>query len=312
MSLALWALLFAVGIAGLVKGADTLLDTARKVGELWGLSSFTIGVVIVGFGTSLPELVSSFVAQLQGAGDMVVGNVVGSNITNILLIGGIATVLARGMRLNLDDIGFDAGWLLASAAMLAWVGFDSVVTPTESFILLTTFALYGMALYAVGADNQRHRPKHDKAHAVAMRDVVLLSIGLALLIGGAYATVGAATHIAHTLGVATGIVALFALALGTSLPELFVTIKAAQRGEADVAIGNIFGSNVFNILAVVGIPGLIGSIAIDAVTYQSFMFMAAATFLLGYAGFRKRLIFTQGIAALCGYGLFVLFVGSAF
>ncbi len=160
MSLALWALVFVGGIAGLVKGADLLLDMARKVGEMFGLSSFTIGVVIVGFGTSLPELVSSLVAQLQGAGDMVIGNVVGSNITNILLIGGVAAVLARGIRLNLDDLGFDAGWLMASAVALAWIGFDAIVTPAESFVLLTIFAVYGMAMYAVSADNQKHRPMH--------------------------------------------------------------------------------------------------------------------------------------------------------
>ncbi len=311
MLLALWALVFVAGIAGLVKGADILLDTARKVGEMFGLSSFTIGVVIVGFGTSLPELVSSLVAQLQGVGDMVLGNVVGSNITNILLIGGVAAVLARGIRLNLDDLGFDAGWLIASAAALAWVGFDAVVTPTEAFVLLAIFAVYGMAMYAVSADNQKHRPLRDKAHTITGRDFALLVLGLTFLIGGAYATVGAATHIAHALGVAAGIVALLALALGTSLPELFVTIKAVQRGEADVAIGNIFGSNIFNILAVVSIPGLVGPMSIDTVTYHSFIFMAAATLLLAHAGFRKQFTLVQGIAALCAYALFVFFVGSS-
>lgn len=308
--LAVWLLVFVLGMIGLVKGADLLLDMAKKVGERLGLSSFAIGVVIVGFGTSLPELVSSMVAQFSGASDMVAGNVVGSNITNILLIGGVAGILARGLKLNLDDLEFDVGWLIASTVIIGWVGWDLLITPAEAFVLLFFLAIYLLAIFAFNADNQKHRPLHDKAHQVTFTDHLLLAGGFVLLLVGAYATVEAAINMAMLLHVAPGVVALLAVALGTSLPELMVTIKAALKGSSDVAIGNIFGSNVFNAFAVLGIPGLFGALVIESATAWSFIFLVLGTAILSYAGYRRRLSLVEGGLALALYALFVLMVSG--
>lgn len=308
--LAFWVVVFLLGMAALVKGADVLLDMAKKIGERLGLSSFAIGVVIVGFGTSLPELISSAVAQLSGASDIVAGNVMGSNITNILLIGGVSVVLARGLKLNLDDLEFDVGWLIASTFMLGWVLWDMLITPMEALMLLFILSLYMLAIFAFNADNQKHRPQHDRAHNITIKDYVLLGTGFALLLAGAYATVEAAVEIATILNVATGVIALLAIALGTSLPELMVTIKAAMKGSADIAIGNIFGSNVFNVFAVLGLPGLLGAMTVEPATAWSFGFLLAGTALLSYAGYRRYFSFGLGIAALFSYALFVLFVSG--
>jgi len=304
-----WALVFIASVAALVKGADFLLDTAKKVGEWLGLSPFVIGVVIIGFGTSLPELVSSFAAQWQSVSEIVAGNVVGSNIANILLIAGFAAVIGRGVVLKMQDLNFDIAWMVAAAGVYAWMARDLLITQAESAFLLFGFLLYGAAIYATSRDNP-HKAAHQTPRPVA-KDWALLIVGFILLVGGAHFTVESATHIAAIIHVGAGIVGLLAIALGTSLPELAVTMQAARKKEADIAIGNIFGSNVFNVLLVIGLPGLVGPIVVDTVTgTMGLLVMLAATLLFAWLGFRRTIPLALGVAMLCTYGLFVLLVAG--
>lgn len=303
-----WALVFVVALAALIKGADMLLDEAKKIGEMIGLSPFAIGVVILGFGTSLPEMVSSIVAQLQGASDIVAGNVVGSNVANILLIVGLAALISRGTKLKMQDLSFDIAWVAISAGVLIFVAFDGAITTVESFFLLVAFFLYGTAIYATTQDNKRKVPKKGKLHH---KDFFFLVLGFTLLIVGAHYTVESAIHIANIIGIGTGIIGLLAIAIGTSLPELFVTIKAAGDKHADIAIGNVFGSNVFNALLVVGVPGLLGSMVVDATTQVvGLSFMVLATGLLVWGGLRKHVSYPLGMVLLFLYGVFVLVVAG--
>lgn len=303
----LWVVVFVVAVAALVKGADYFLDTAKKVGEWVGLSAFTIGVVIVGFGTSLPELVSSLAAQTQGVSDIVAANVIGSNIANILFIAGFAAVMLRGVTLKLSDLYFDAGWLAMTTVFLVWIAFDGVVTVGESLVALVLFAIYALAIYAVSQDNRAYHAAHNTA-APTPKDWGLLVVGLMFLIGGAHYTVEAAQQISGIVGIGTGVIGLLAIAVGTSLPEFAVTLQAARgRGGSDIAMGNIFGSNVFNALMVIGLPGLLGPMVLDATSWWvGLPFMIGATALLVYGAFQKKLTVTMGGIALVGYAAFVL------
>lgn len=306
--IAVWSLVFIASLGALVRGADMLLDGAKKIGLWLGLSPFVVGVVILGFGTSLPELVSSVVAQLQGAGELVAGNVAGSNIANILLIVALAAVISRTVVLKSADVLFDITWILASAALFVFVAFDAVITEGESLLLLFGFGLYAAALYALSTDTP-YIPEDTIVPVVGRAELMRLGIGFGLLVVGAHFTVQSAVAVADIAGIGTGIVGLLAVAIGTSLPEFFVTVQAARSGHADIAVGNVFGSNVFNALFITGVAGMFGAMHVDAGTHLFGLgFLVLATILLAWFSHYKRIHSSVGLVFFALYGLFVLLV----
>jgi len=303
----LWVLVLLFSIGLLTKGADFVLDSAHKIGTWFGLSSFGAGAVIIGSLTSLPDLVAAFVAQLQGASDIVTGTAVGANIADILLIAAIISILARGVQIVSDDITFDVSWLLVATGALVVVMIDGVIKTGESFFLLTLFALYFLTTYAIGREKKKSGAHTEKV-VLTRKDLVLLGLGFSFLIVGAHLAVDAAINLAEIFNISTGIIGLFAIALGTTLPEFFVTIRSANGHRAPLAIGNIFGSNVFNALAVVGIPGLLGPIVSDSVTETlGVSVMVITTILFAWMVLvRKRITKTEGLLFLVGYLVFTL------
>lgn len=276
--LALQIFLLLLGLALLVKGADWFVDGGAGIAAKCKISPLVIGLTIVAFGTSAPELAVSVTAAIERSTDISIGNVVGSNIVNILLILG-ASAMIRNLKVQKNSIVLDLPVLLVASALLILLGyFGNAIEWWDGLILIAVFAAY-MTVLLVGARKEQQRLRAvsieeqapEKPEKVArtrigkwfseMKNkgwflIVLLVAGLAMVVGGGTLLVDAATYIATEAGVSERIIGLTVVAIGTSLPELVTSVVAAIKGETDIAVGNVIGSNIFNILFVAGVSSL--------------------------------------------------------
>jgi cation:H+ antiporter len=309
----LWLIVFVISLAVLVKGADWLLSSAEKIGLVAGLSPFIIGVTIVGLGTSFPELISSLVAVFKNVTEIVPANAIGSNIANILLVVGIASIVGRRLTVSKSLIDLDLPLLAISTVLFLGVVWDKQVTFFESLLLLVAYGVY--LLYTIMHKDDEDLPgeKKDKPSArpkLVVMDFVFLGLGIIGLVLGAKYLVDSVIKLSEIINIGAGAIAITAVAIGTSLPELLVSIKAAKQGKSEVALGNIFGSNVFNILVVIGIPGLIKTLHLDQATFAiGVPTMALATLLFVISGISRRIHMWEGAFYLL---LYVLFVAKLF
>ena len=301
----LWTVYLAIALFVLVRGADTFVNGATKIGAYFGLSKFAIGVFIVGFGTSLPELASSLAGVLSGAPELVLANVVGSNITNILLIVGVlASIRAVKISQNLIQTELPI-FVIATVHFVASI-YDGVIDRIEALLLLATFAAYVWYLFNESkeefvGDDVPVRPKSIST------PVAFSLLGMGAVLVGAHYTVEMAVNLAGGLSIPIGLVSIAAIAIGTSLPELFVTLQAARSGESEMAIGNIFGSNAFNILLVAGIPGLFAALPADAVVMElGLPILVAASFILFVSGLARQVMRWEGIMLLIFFMFFLV------
>ena len=288
-----------------------------------GLSPFIVGILIVGIGTSFPELISSTVAVWQGVSELAVANAVGSNIANILLIIGFTAVVGRSIEVKKSLIDLDLPLLAISTVLFLITAWDQKITWPEGIILLFTYGIYlGYTLLHVDdtvADPDRILPARDTRRSklvqgkiakkgrprITPADIGMLVLGLAGLIIGAKYLVDSVIALSTTLGIGVGVISIIAVAFGTSLPELLVSLKAALQKKSELALGNIFGSNVFNIIVVTGFPALFGGLAIDDKTFfVGIPVMAAATVLFVISGISRRIHVWEGALYLIMYLLF--------
>jgi cation:H+ antiporter len=259
-----WPLVLALGLALLMRGADHFTAAAETVGRAAGLSPFVVGVIIVAFGTSLPELVASVLAVVRDASEIVMGNVLGSNIANLGLVLGLGAVVAGRLEIRRHVGTLDLPLLAAATLLATLTALDGRVVRAEAALLLFALAVYvhlGLRArdddaFDVSVDAGRPAPPR-----VARAVLVLVVSGVVIWLA-AEATVRAVIEIALLFAITTETIAATAVALGTSLPEVAVTLTAARRGRAEMAAGNIIGSNVFNLLAVAGVSGLVGPLAV--------------------------------------------------
>ena len=311
--LILWIIVFIVALAVMVKGADWLISSAEKIGLSLGLSPFIIGVTIVGVGTSLPELVSSSVAAWQGLPEVVAANAVGSNIANIFLIIGFAAVLGRKLFVSKNLIDIDLPLLAISTALLLGVLWDREVTLGESLLLLVSYGIYfSYTIFHKETDGlEKEIGKNISSRpGLVWQDILMLGAGLMGLIFGAKYLIAALVNLSNILNIGAGVIAITAVALGTSLPELLVSAKAAISNKPEVALGNIFGSNVFNALVVVGLPGLFWRLPVDEQTFLiGLPTMAMATLLFVISGISRRIYIWEGSFYLA---LYILFTAKLF
>lgn len=298
-----WIAVFIVSLFVLVKGADWLLASSEKIGLRIGLSPFIIGVTIVAFGTSLPELISGIVAVFSGVSEVVVANAVGSNIANILLVVGASAVVGKRLSVSKNLIDLDLPLIALTTAIFLLVAVDGSITFFEAMFLIVTYVIYlGFSLIYKGDDDDKKvkRPK------VKPNDILMLFIGSIGLSVGAKFLIDSIVALSLILNVAEGAIAITAVAFGTSLPELFVSIKAALRKQSEVALGNIFGSNIFNLLAVVGIPGIFGVLLIDPQTQNlGLPVLLMATVLFVISGISRRIHVQEGAMYLLLYIIFI-------
>jgi cation:H+ antiporter len=241
------------GLALLVVGAEVLVNSASHLAMRARMAPAVIGVTVVAWGTSMPELVVSVDASLGGTPDIAVGNVVGSNLYNILLILGLAAVITP-MAVARQTLRLDAPVMLGAAIALAAAGWDGRIGRIEGGLLVAGMLAYTAALYRGGGGEEGDVSAPGGS---MLRDLVGTVAAVALLGGGAHLLIEGAVHLAEGLGVSQRVIALTLVALGTSLPELFTSVVAAIRGKDDIAVSNVVGSNVFNVLGIVGVSAAI-------------------------------------------------------
>lgn len=299
----LWLGVFVISLGSLVWASSVLINTAERIGVRLGMAPFVIGILVVGIGTSIPELVSSVYAALVGETEIVVGNVLGSNITNILLVLGIAGLVGRKARLDRDLLHIDLPMVLGSAILLGFLIVDGSFTRMDA-----TLCIVGVGIYVYSALATDIEPTGETHEAQRLNVGVWLRLiaSLGLIIIGAKYTVDAVVVLAASLGLGTEVIALSAVALGTSLPEIVVAITAARRGKIELAVGNIMGSNVFNVFAVMGLPGVITPLAVpQEVIAFSMPFFIAVTLLYVLITVDARINRFEGALLLLFYAYFI-------
>ena len=256
MEILLQIVLLVVGFVMLVKGADWFVDGAAGVADRFGIPQLVIGLTIVAMGTSAPEAAVSVTAALKENAGIAIGNVVGSNILNILIILGLTSVIIA-TAVAKSTIKIEIPYMLIITGILLAMGFTgNVVSFVEGIILWVLFIVYLTYLFIMAKKNKEE--VEEEAKKSPMWKLLLgVVVGLVLVVLGSDVTVDAATALATAIGLSERFIGLTIVALGTSLPELFTSVSAAIKGKADIAIGNIVGSNIFNILFVIGTAALI-------------------------------------------------------
>ncbi len=281
----LWILVFIVSLMVLIKSADWLILSAEKIGLSLGLSSFTVGLIIVSLGTSLPELAGSLVATFRGLTDFAVSNAIGSNIANILLIVGFSAVIGKSLKVTKSLIDLDLPLLVLATVLLLGVTYNGKVVLLESILLIVAYLIYIFYTISFKETNldketlnllpsKEMRKRHitliekhkNKRLRITRKDILLFLLGVIGLTLASKYLIDSVINLSAIFNIAPGIIAVTAVAIGTSLPELFVCIRAVLQKRSEMALGNIFGSNVFNALVVIGIPGLISTLEVEQQT----------------------------------------------
>ena len=286
-------LLLIVGFVLLIKGADIFVDGASSTALNLKVSKMVIGLTIVAFGTSAPELAVSIKALLSGSSDIVLGNVVGSNILNILLILGISSLFSS-MVVKDNTVKKEIPLTILFSVLLTVLSFDNifdknvpnVITRTDGFVILIFFIVF---IYYLASIAKNNKEENEKAPYKIGKSLLFVLIGLIGIVAGSNLVVDNASAIAKALNVSEKMISLTIVAFGTSLPELVTSVQAARKHENDIAIVNIIGSNIFNIGIVIGLPcALIGNINVETFNYIDMFTMIGAAILLFLLTFKKR------------------------
>ena len=296
MELLIWLGVFIVSLGVLVKSSDYFTEAAEKIGLLLGLPSFIIGVTIVAVGTSLPELVSSIIAVQQNSSEIVLGNVVGSNIANIFLIIGLASVISNKMDIYYELIHVDLPLFVGSAFLLALTVYDGKFTIGEALICMACYVVY--LLYTISSSDgstEEESPDNNEQKPSLTNQIIIVAVSAVFLFFGADYTIESITKISEILNIGKELIAVTAVAVGTSLPELIVSVSAAKKGNPEIAVGNVLGSNIFNALMVMGIPALIGPLTLPTNLLQlSVPVMLVATLLFFFVTQDKQVTKWEG------------------
>ena len=302
MKIVLEIFLLSLGFLLLVKGADWFVDGASGIATKLRIPQLVIGLTIVAMGTSAPEAAVSISAALKGNADITIGNIVGSNILNILIILGLASTLVP-IAVTKSTLWVDIPFMLLITGILLVLGWDGTISFVDGLIMLILFTGY-LGFLFIGAKNN---PTEEPVKAMPLwKALILTAIGLCLIILGADFAVDAATALARIFGMSERFIGLTIVALGTSLPELFTSVSAARKGNADIAIGNIVGSNIFNILFIVGLSALIVPVPFaDPFRIDTVIAIGAGMVLLIFALPRKKLVRWHGPAMLALYGIYL-------
>ena len=293
-------ILLVVGFAMLIKGADIFVEGAAGIAAKFGIPQLVIGLTIVAMGTSAPEAAVSIAAACKGTADITIGNVVGSNTINILVILGVTAVIVA-VAVQQSTVRYEIPFVVLVSIVLLMMGaMDGTIGRMDGVILWALFIVYFIYLFLMA--------KHGKEEEEAQADeplwklLVFVVFGIALIVIGADVSVDAASEIARVIGLSERFIGLTIVALGTSLPELCTSVVAATKGKADLAIGNIVGSNIFNILFVVGTTALIIPVPFNpAFIVDSAVAIAAAVLLWVCVLPKKKLTRPGGVIMLVCY-----------
>lgn len=304
MAVVIQLALLAVGFALLVKGADWFVEGASRLAERFGIPQLVIGLTIVAMGTSLPEAAVSVSAALKGSAEITIGNILGSNIMNVLLILGL-TALIRPIAVQQSTVRYEIPYVIFVSAVLWVLGSmnDRMLRVSDGLILWGLMLLYlayllGMAKRGVPLPEEA--PQDKNKPIPIWRMLLMIVLGAVMIVLGSDLAVDAATELALIFGMSERLIGLTIVAFGTSLPELVTSVTAAIKGKADIAVGNIVGSNIFNILFVVGTSALITPVEYAADFFADSAICIAAAVLLWLCVFRKKRLGRPGGAVMLG------------
>ena len=306
-----------IGFFFLIKGADLFVDGAASIARKFNIPSMVIGLTIVAMGTSAPEAAVSITSSLAGQNDMSVANVVGSNFFNILMVLGVSAIIAK-LPVQKNTIKKDTPFLLIVSALLLIFAFDKNISRIEGIIFLVIFVYFLYTTVKSAKNTEESTSLSDNEIAVSYNDIpantpmfktiILSLIGIAGIIFGGDMVVDSATSIATMFGMSANLVGLTIVAVGTSLPEFVTSIVAIKKGETEIAIGNVIGSNIFNILLVLGLASLINPIGLSTIALIDIVFMIFITIIL-YVFMKKNnsLVKSNGILFIVLYAIYMLY-----
>lgn len=315
-------LLLTLGLFLLTKGADYFIDSSSSLANKAKVPALVIGLTVVAFGTSAPELFVSSIASIKGSSDISIGNVIGSNLANILFILGIIAI-AKPLTIHSTVINREipflfltsiALWLLADD-MLFINSDSSIISKSDALILLSFFSVF---MYYLFSDIFRKRREHHKNEQVetdikikfnsTKKIVIYFFLGLLMLILGANITVSSAVDLARIFGLSEAVIALTIIAVGTSLPELVTSVIAFSKKETELAVGNIIGSSIFNNVFILGFSGTLASINFNPILRSDIVLMIFSSIFLLFLGLNgKKLTKKEGIVLILFYVFYLLF-----
>ncbi|MEY3470875.1 MAG: hypothetical protein RLZZ223_225 [Candidatus Parcubacteria bacterium] len=320
-------LLFTLGLFILIKGSDLLVDGASSLAQSFNISTIAIGLTIVAFGTSAPELLVAIVSSTKGANDLALGNIFGSNIANILLILGASAIISP-IHIPHNTIWKEIPFTLLGAVVVTILGIreqidgfelssinlnstDTINTISVSggMILLLFFAIFMYYTFSISKNSQ---DEITKIRSLPIKKSILfIIVGLAGLAIGSYLLVENAVNIASELGLAQGFIGLTIVALGTSLPELVTSVNAARKGHSELAVGNVVGSNIFNIFLILGLTSIINPIPITGQNLADILALLAVTifmFILIFIFTARKVGKLEGYLMLVVYGVYLYYI----
>ena len=283
-----------IGFILLIKGADLFVDSASGIAKRFGIPSLIIGMTIVAMGTSAPELSVSITSAIKGLNDMSIANVVGSNIFNTLMILGVSSLFNKLKINSYKDIIV----MMISSVMLLVCCFNNKLGIINGVVLLVMFALF---MWNQIKDAKGGEIEEEVVHRPMLLTVMLGIIGMCAIIGGGNLVVNSASAIAMALGMSENLVGLTIVAMGTSLPEFITSVIATRKGEIDIAVGNVVGSNIFNILFVLGIAGIINPMTVSLVAIYDMAILVIVSVLILFVTRKKEINKYNGLMLIAIY-----------
>lgn len=310
--------LFFLGFIFLIKGADLLVEGATSIGKKLNISSIIIGLTIVSFGTSLPELLVNLIASFNNSPDIGVGNVLGSNVANILLILGVAALI-NPLPITKNTYFIEVPFSLTATLLVGFLANaslfnksdDLAISQTDGIMLLFFFFLFMGYVFIVSKQKKSEFDDQEYKEMATSKSVILILIGMVGLFFGGQWVVNGAIEIARTFGMSETFIGLTVIAIGTSLPELVTSCVAAYKKDTDIAVGNVVGSNIFNLLWILGLSASIKSIPYDAISNSDiFMIIASSTALILAVVIGKRPVISrwEGFFFLIAYVWYIVFL----
>lgn len=255
-------LIFIVSMTALIYGAEFIIQQSEKIALHYNISHFVIGATLVAVGTSLPEMAVSMSASLKGSGDIAVANVIGSTIFNISLVLGAVFLVAKKISPNRDLFAKDSAWSLFPILVFILMAIDGKLNAVDGVLFL--FLMGGYLIFLINSNQVEEIDEElAKEKFEWIKTLLLLAVGFIFVVGGADFAIDSASNIARTFGISEWVIGLFLIAFGTSLPELTISIKSAMKNNADLAIGNIIGSNVANFTMVLGVSSIVNVLNVD-------------------------------------------------
>ena len=298
-------LIFIIAMAALIYGADFVIKESERIALHFNISSFVIGATLVAVGTSLPEMAVSMSASAKGSADIAVANVIGSTIFNISLVLGLVFLLAKNIEPKRDLFAKDSAWSIFPILIFILMGIDGRISMFDGILFICMMGAYLLFLINSNSIEQSDEDlSKDKFNWI--KTLVLLLIGFIFVIVGANFAIDSAGNIARGFGISEWIIGLFLVAFGTSLPELIISVKSAINNNADLAIGNIIGSNIANFTMVLGLSSIINPLNVD---FNSYLFDISAAFIVSlmlvFITANKLYNKSAGIALLVVLGLVI-------